>query len=95
MIPEVWKDRVLPLVEQWATSNHHHIDREDDPDGGRLSIEGTPARMVAWVFADLSEEFTPSFKLFVDDLEADERGDLQAQIFLSTTTRKVRLGDGS
>ena len=68
------------------------LDRHDD--GGRLveQVEGTT--LLTWVATDLSEEFSPSFKLLVDDPDMDEPGESQAQIFLSTVTRNVRLSDG-
>ena len=55
-------------------------------------VEGTT--LLTWVATDLSEEFSPSFKLLVDDPDMDEPGESQAQIFLATVTRNVRLSDG-
>ncbi len=52
-----------------------------------------PGPLLTWVATDLSEEFSPSFKLLVDP-DMDELGESQAQIFLSTVTRNVRLSDG-
>ena len=56
--------------------------------------QGGATTILTWVAADLSEEFSPSFKLFVDDPDLEELGEPQAQIFLATVTRNVRLRDG-
>jgi hypothetical protein len=44
---------------------------------------------------DLSLEFTPCFKLFVDDPDREQVADQTAQIFLSTANRMARLADGT
>ena len=50
-------------------------------------------RILSWIFVDLSREFTPCFKLLVDDPDTDEIIDSEAQIFLSTAVR-LWLADG-
>ena len=94
-VQQAWDGLVIPLLQAWAkgTDREIAIDRHDD--GGRLvdQVEGTT--LLTWVAADLSEEFSPSFKLLVDDPDMDEPGESQAQIFLATVTRNVRLTDGT
>ena len=91
---QAWDSLVIPLLQTWAkrTDGDIALDRHDD--GGRLvdQVEGTT--LLTWVVTDLSEEFSPSFKLLMDDPDMDEPGESQAQIFLSTVTRNVRLSDG-
>ena len=91
---QAWDGLVIPLLQTWAkrTDGDIALDRHDD--GGRLvdQVEGTT--LLTWVVTDLSEEFSPSFKLLMDDPDMDEPGESQAQIFLSTVTRNVRLSDG-
>ena len=91
---QAWDGLVIPLLQAWAKRSDREIVLDRDDDGGRLveQIEGTP--LLTWVATDLSEEFSPSFKLLVDDPDMDEPGESQAQIFLSTVTRNVRLSDG-
>ena len=94
-VQQAWDGLVIPLLQAWAkgTDREIAIDRYDD--GGRVveQVEGTT--LLTWVATDLSEEFSPSFKLLVDDPDMDERGESQAQIFLATVTRNVRLSDGT
>ena len=94
-VQQAWDGLVIPLLQAWAkgTDREIAIDRHDD--GGRLveQVEGTT--LLTWVATDLSEEFSPSFKLLVDDPDMDEPGESQAQIFLATVTRNVRLSDGT
>ncbi len=94
-VQQAWDGLVIPLLQAWAkgTNREIAIDRHDD--GGRLveQVEGTT--LLTWVATDLSEEFSPSFKLLVDDPDMDEPGESQAQIFLATVTRNVRLSDGT
>jgi class 3 adenylate cyclase len=61
----------------------------------RFVLDATvpPIRRV-WKELVLPLEFTPCFKLLVDDIESDARGASEAQIFLSTAARRVWLGDG-
>jgi hypothetical protein len=60
-----------------------------------MTIDAESGRSLGWVFVDLSREFTPCFKLLVQDLESDEVTQSEAQIFLSTAGRAVRLRDGT
>ena len=93
-ICEAWDGLVVPLLETWAKQADREIALDRHDDGGRLveQVEGTT--VLTWVATDLSEEFSPSFKLLVDDPDMDEPGESQAQIYLSTVTRNVRLSDG-
>ena len=94
-VQQAWDGLVIPLLQAWAkgTAREVAIDRNDD--GGRLVEQGDGTTLLTWVATDLSEEFSPSFKLLVDDPDMDERGESQAQIFLATVTRNVRLSDGT
>ena len=91
---QAWDGLVIPLLQAWAKRSDREIALDRHDDGGRLveQVEGTT--LLTWVATDLSEEFSPSFKLLVDDPDMDEPGESQAQIFLSTVTRNVRLSDG-
>jgi hypothetical protein len=60
-----------------------------------FQVDGGRERQLAWVFVDLSAEFTPCFKLLVDDPDDPEVAEESAQIFLSTANRLVRLDDGT
>ncbi len=53
------------------------------------------SKRVEWVFIGLSKEFSPCFKLFVDDPDNDILVHSEAQIFLSTANRTVRFTDGT
>jgi class 3 adenylate cyclase len=91
----VWHDLVLPLVSEWAESEGRGVTSDEHEGGGRTVIEGAPPTTLAWIFVDLSREFTPCFKLLVHDIESSEATESQAQIFLSTATRRVWLRDGA
>ncbi|MCH7812097.1 MAG: hypothetical protein IH958_05660 [Chloroflexi bacterium] len=95
-IRETWENLVLPLFRGWVERAHREFRLEPHADGGRF-VEAAPPfdKVLTWAFADLSQEFSPCFKLFIDDLDTDEQGESQAQIFLATTTRNVRFSDGS
>ncbi|HEV3473924.1 MAG TPA: adenylate/guanylate cyclase domain-containing protein [Actinomycetota bacterium] len=94
-IPQIWKDLVLPLLEDWAQQRPCRSGIEGDDMSGRFFAEGEHNVSVGWVFGDLSQEFTPCFKLFVQDPDTDEDSDVRAQIFLATAFRTVRFKDGS
>ncbi len=95
-IRHVWDDLVLPLVDEWAAEARLALDLRREDGRGRVRIDGGPAKTLAWVFVDLSREFTPCFKLLVHDLDSDEPAtDSEAQIFLSTAQRTVWLRDGT
>ena len=94
-IRRVWNDLVLPLVQEWGTEAGVELAVEQDEGRGRVAIPGGPPTMLSWVFVDLSREFTPCFKLLVHDVETDEASESEAQIFLSTATRRVWLRDGT
>jgi hypothetical protein len=93
-IAEIWDQLVLPLLEDWAQrlQSDYRIERDDG--GGVFMAHGEHETSVAWVFGDLSQEFTPCFKLFVRDPDTNEDTPLRAQIFLATATRTVRFKDG-
>ena len=94
-VQPAWDGLVIPLLQAWAkrTDREIAIDRYDD--GGRLVEQVKGITLLTWVATDLSEAFSPSFKLLVDDPDMDEPGESQAQIFLATVTRNVRLSDGT
>jgi class 3 adenylate cyclase len=94
-LKRVWGDLVLPLLTEWAASTGHEMTLDGDESRGRARVEGRTSTTVAWIFVDLSREFTPCFKLFVNDVEAREATESEAQIFLSTATRQVWLADGT
>jgi hypothetical protein len=91
---ETWEQLVLPLVRAWAVHANRAFVHEDTPDGGRY-VDERAGKTLAWVFVDLSAEFSPCFKLLISDPDALERSAEQAQVFLATATRNARLGDGS
>ena len=91
---EAWTGLVIPLLESWGTQNDRQISIEQDEEDGRVVEQGGATTLLTWVATDLSEEFSPSFKLFLDDPDLEEPGEPQAQIFLATVTRNVRLRDG-
>ena len=90
---DFWNASVIPLLQGWAKRVNRDFQLKQQEDGGQFVEHVARPKVLAWVFADLAEEFSPSFKLFVDDLDTDEHGESQAQIFLSTTTRTVRFSD--
>ena len=94
-IHEAWNALVLPLLEAWGKQADRGIEIDRQDDEGRVVDRGTGATLLTWVAVDLSEEFSPCFKLLVDDPGLDEPGEPQAQVFLSTAMRTVRFGDGS
>jgi class 3 adenylate cyclase len=94
-IRRAWQDLVLPLVHEWAEATSRTLAVEQQEGRGRILLDGEPSKALAWVFVDLSREFTPCFKLLVQDIESDEVGRSEAQIFLSTATRRVWLPDGT
>lgn len=93
-IRRVWYDLVLPLVAKWAETNGRALVRDEHGDGGSFTLDER-GRSLAWIFVDLSREFTPCFKLLVQDLDSDEVMDSEAQIFLATASRSVWLADGT
>jgi class 3 adenylate cyclase len=94
-IRRVWDDLVLPLVSSWGSDRGRELDWTVDANGGRVVLDSARDRTLAWTFVDLSREFTPCFKLLVPDLDSEEHTESEAQIFLSTAGRTVRLGDGT
>lgn len=95
-VRRIWNETVLPLVQAWGKQENVNLllDQRDD-DAGSLVAEGPPAKALAWIFVDLSTEFSPCFKLLVPDPDTDQHSESEAQIFLSTATRTVRFGDGT
>jgi class 3 adenylate cyclase len=94
-IRRVWDDLVLPLVTEWSAGRGDSQRREERDDRGRITLDPEGRRTLSWIFVDLSREFTPCFKLLVQDLDSDEMMDTEAQIFLATATRSVWLADGT
>jgi class 3 adenylate cyclase len=95
-IRDVWQHLVLRLLSEWAEENGRELQMRESADRGSVVIDRSPRRTLAWIFVDLSREFTPCFKLLVHDLESeDEVTESGAQIFLSTAQRTVWLHDGT
>ena len=94
-IRRVWDDLVLPLVSSWGSRRKQELDWSADAHGGRIVLDDARGRALSWIFVDLSREFTPCFKLLVPDLDSEEHTESEAQIFLSTAGRTVRLRDGT
>lgn len=95
IIRQIWTELVCPLVEEWARRENRDFRLEQDEGGGRYLENTTPPKSFAWVFVDLSLEFTPCFKLMIADPDTDEATEPEAQIFLSTAARTARLKDGT
>lgn len=96
-VVDIWDGVVLPFARGWAEGCGCLVAEDVEPDRGTLRFNGKTGRerQLAWVFVDLSTEFTPCFKLFVDDPDSDRVAEQTAQIFLSTAARVIRLADGS
>lgn len=94
-IPKIWDELVLPQVEEWAQAGGHQHRAEVTEWGGTLSIECGPTTTLGWVFGDLSQDYTPCFKLFLPDPDTDEETESAAQMFLATAMRTVRFKDGT
>lgn len=90
----IWSTLVLPLLSEWAEKENRSFVVEEREDGGRFCEDGVNKR-VEWVLIDLANEFSPCFKLFVDDPDNDIKVQAEAQIFLSTANRTVRFSDGT
>jgi len=95
-IRRMWHEIVLPQIQGWAAQETRtFILEQPDEHSGRLVEAGPPVKSVAWVFVDLSMEFTPCFKLLCPDPDTDVASESEAQIFLSTSSRTVRWKDGT
>ena len=86
-------EMVMPLVQDWAGRASEELRVDENEDGGTIHLKG--GRSVGWIFVDLSQEFTPCFKLFGDAPNSDQRTGADAQVFLATSTRAVRLRGGA
>jgi class 3 adenylate cyclase len=95
VVPQIWTELVLPLIQDWAGQQNRKFRLEQHDQGGQVIEDGAAPKVLAWVLADLSREFTPCFKLLVPDPDTDEQTDSSAQIFLSTAARTVRFRDGT
>jgi class 3 adenylate cyclase len=93
-IAQIWDDLVLPLLEDWAKRSDRPFRLEAEEGRGRFVDEGDSPTVVGWVYGDLSQEFSPVFKLLVPDPDTDEPTTARAQIFLATALRTVRFKDG-
>ena len=94
-VPEIWREVVIPQIEAWAKQGGHGCRIDGDEFSGSISIDCPPPTTIGWVFGDLSQEYTPCFKLFVPDPDTDEMTQTCAQIFLATAPRTVRSSDGT
>lgn len=94
-VAEVWTNLVLPLVQEWAEGTGEPYELKQEADIGSLTTAAAGGKKLGWVIVDLSREFTPCFKLFVDDPDRPDPAEHNAQIFLSTAQRMARFADGS
>jgi class 3 adenylate cyclase len=94
-IRRVWDDLVLGLMRAWGAGHGVNVGETNENACGRIVLDAGSGRTLSWIFVDLSREFTPCFKLLVPDLDREEPTHSEAQIFLSTAERAVRLRDGS
>ena len=83
---KIWSTLVLPLLVTWAESSGRSFEIDQRDDGGRF-YESSSLKCVEWVHVDLSDVFSPCFKLLVDDPDNDIEVMSEAQIFLSTANR--------
>jgi hypothetical protein len=83
------------MASDWARQVDSSFELQEDEHRGQVVVKANGGKVLGWVFVDLSTEFTPCFKLFVDDPDRPEVAEHSAQIFLSTANRMVRLADGS
>ncbi|HET6781268.1 MAG TPA: adenylate/guanylate cyclase domain-containing protein [bacterium] len=95
VIPQIWTELVLPLLQDWARQQNRNFRLEQNEHGGQFIEGGATPKVLAWILADLSREFTPCFKLLIPDPDTDEQTNAAAQIFLSTAARTVRFRDGT
>jgi class 3 adenylate cyclase len=93
VISHTWFDLVIPQVEEWANGRGRRFQRVGNEHAGSLLWEAPKA--LSWIFVDVSREYAPVCKLLVHDPDTDVETESQAQIFLSTAARTVRLKDGS
>jgi hypothetical protein len=93
-IRRFWTDLVLPLVAEWAERRGESHVVEERGERGRMTI-AEDGRALSWVFVDLSREFTPCFKLLVQDPDTDAVIESEAQVFLATASRTVWFADGT
>jgi class 3 adenylate cyclase len=93
-IRRFWTDLVLPLVAEWAERRGESHVVEERGERGRMTI-AEDGRALSWVFVDLSREFTPCFKLLVQDPDTDAVMESEAQVFLATASRTVWFADGT
>jgi class 3 adenylate cyclase len=93
-IRRFWTELVLPQVTEWGDRRGAALAVEERGERGRITID-EQGRTLAWVFVDLSREFTPCFKLLVQDPDTDAVIESEAQVFLATASRSVWLADGT
>ena len=94
MYEQIWNNMVLPLLVEWAEKENRTFVAEEQAGVGRF-YEDSTGKCVQWLLIDLSTEFSPCFKLFVDDPDNDINVQSEAQIFLATASRTVRFGNGA
>jgi hypothetical protein len=94
---ETFRTMVVPLVQSWARRTRGSLRIEEDGHSGkgRFFDPLTERTRLSWLFTDLSQDYGPSFKVFVDDLDESVTGLAEAEIVIATTTRSVRLSDGT
>jgi len=90
-LQEIWNDYVIRLIEKWANKSERSFRKISIKDKGKYIENTTNPTSIEWIFTDLSDELTPSFKLFLDDPNTIEVPKSQAQIFVKMTERKIAL----
>ena len=99
-MPQLWSQLMTPLIQSWAQRRHRLLEVEVAADRGRYYDPATGGTAMSWIFADLSQQGVPSFKIFVrarDAATAKEPAGsmLEAELLVATRLRSVRMRDGS
>jgi serine/threonine protein kinase len=92
---ETWRSQVVPLVLAWGKRTRQPLRLDEDDTHGRFCDPHTERTLLSWLFTDLSADFSPSFKIFVDDADGGVSGLAEAEMVIATTTRSVRLANGN
>jgi len=93
VVRHTWVDLVVPQVEEWAARAERPFRRVGEENASSFVWEDE--KSLSWIFVDLSREYAPVCKLLIHDPDTDVESESQAQIFLSTAARTIRLKDGT
>lgn len=99
-MPQLWSQLMTPLLQSWAQRRQRQLEVEVAADRGRYYDPATQRTVMSWIFANLSQQGVPSFKIFVgaeDESRAKEPAErmLEAELLVSSRLRSVRMRDGS